>query len=158
MADTCTGVRLTKNSIFLKYRNATDADVIAAVSGAIQHLRNSTQGPRLGVAYPHATVVEPGDYLGKSFNDVVLRLAIVRAATRDELERWSDRLEAQRRHKTKRWLLEEDASTADAVRLELGVALLTGRLPVPQVAESDWKSLDQWLFHRLLRAILQDVV
>ena len=147
--------RLTRTSIFLDYVNASDADVIAAVAAALQQMRAGKDGERLEATYPHATVIDHNEYLGDSptFNDAILRLAILRAAKRNELERWGEDLETERRTFVRNEFLREDAD-CHAIRLEFALAMLAGKLPKPTISASLWEKLNGLSYRDLLRFVV----
>lgn len=95
---------------------------------------------RLESTYPHVTVIDSADYFGETFNDAVLRLAIIRAANRAELERWKDRAEEARRRTCREYLLRPGA-TDDVFRFELMVAMQEGKIPRPSLSASDQSQL-----------------
>lgn len=151
--ETRAGPHLTPNSIFLEYRCATDADTIAAVAAALQQMRIGAHPDRLEASYPHVSVIDSEEYFGETFNDVVLRLAILRSSKRSELERWPDANENERRNKVHDFLLREDVD-GDAIRLELAVAMLADKVPRPNLSDSEWERLIDMLDYGLLRRLI----
>jgi hypothetical protein len=147
---------LTIESVFLTNRAPTDADVIASVGAALQQMRTWNKPRRLEGRYPHVMVVNPANYLGESprFNDDILRLAILRVAKREELERWDSREEIKRAEHVFQELLSANAG-CDAVRLELAVAMIAGKLPTPSISESGWEQLADVPYEPLLREVLR---
>ena len=155
------GPQLTENSLFIEHRNATTADAIAAVAAAIQQMRvreglpqNNTDTQKLEAEYPHVSVIDTDNYFGTTrFNDLLLRLAILRSAKRNELERWEDPKEAERRQKVREFLLQNDEN-GNAIRLELAVAILEGKVPRPDLSDLDWEQLEGNDGFDLLQVIL----
>jgi len=145
-------LRLTRNSIFLEHEGATQADVIAAVAAALQRMRISSGANRLETAYPHITVIDSDDYF-KTFNDVILQLAILRAAHRRELERWSDGDEERHRIGVLELMMRRE-SERETVWFELAVAMLDHKLPRPALSESDWEDVKAEEYGGLLRRVL----
>ncbi|MGH9800631.1 MAG: hypothetical protein ACRD82_09725, partial [Blastocatellia bacterium] len=148
--------RLTPNSIFLEHNNETEADVIVAVAAALQQMRNSKdEKNKLETAYPHITVIDSEDYLGDTFSDNILRLAIIRVAKRSELERWRHVDEEHRRTVVRNYLTGQDQDTKpDEVCFELAVAMLDHKLPKPALSESDWENLKGTEYGSLIRRII----
>src|SRR5882724_4783013 len=71
---------LTENSIFMSAQGAqpSEADVLAAVASAVQHMRiTKDENQRLEAAYPHVSLLNDDNYFADRFNDDVLRLAIL---------------------------------------------------------------------------------
>jgi hypothetical protein len=147
---------LTRDSIFLAYRNATDADVIACVAAALQQMR-TWDDARLESTYPHTTVLGANNFFGNRFNDTILKLAIVRCAGRSELRRQKDRPDQELRRHVRRYLLGDnvDPEDRDATRLELAVAILARKLPVLNVSESDWEELNEVEYLEFLRYVAE---
>jgi hypothetical protein len=128
---TGTAPKITENSIFIrkiKGRDASDADVVAAVSAVFHYWRKEKP---LGCFYPLVTIVDHDDYLGKTFSDVILREAILRACGKAELVHWKEDLERARYELAKPLMLGNsvDRSDVDSLRLEFGIATIAGKLP-----------------------------
>ncbi len=110
-------------SIFLPHTEATEADVVASVAGAIQKMRTDRDDRyRLHADLPQPRILSPRNFLGPAprFNDAILRLAILRSTRPSELRRWEDGDEAERCRQLCNALVEGRDSTA----LELGVAMV----------------------------------
>ncbi|MCH7915732.1 MAG: hypothetical protein IH856_22305 [Deltaproteobacteria bacterium] len=149
-----TGISLTENSIFLNYRNASDADIVAAVASTLQRMRTQGKGNRLEYLYPHATVIDPDDYF-KSFNDVILSFAILRSAIPRELERWKDSHERERRSGVTEFLQSRGRNeTKDSLVMELAIQFLCRKLPAPLLPRSDWEQLGDTDAASLLRCVI----
>ncbi len=140
------GLHLTIGSIFLgleKNELASEADVIGSVAAALQQMRTARpEAQRLAAAYPHVSVLDHEQYLGHTFNDDILRFAILRCARRDELERWKFEFEEERKNRITEFLRSED--TADVFKLELAIARLAGKIPPPDLVNTDWAELSGW--------------
>jgi hypothetical protein len=121
---------LSNNSMFLPNLNTpTDADVFVAVSAALQYLRIVPKG--LHFEYPHIALLHPRVYLGTTFNDAILKMAILRAARRRELTCWKEASENSRRADVALLLAGRgiDESERESVRMELFVAMGARRVP-----------------------------
>jgi hypothetical protein len=141
--------RMTDNSIFIRNDAPSDADVLTAVGAVLHHMRVELP---LGCKYPHVTVIDHQDYLGTTFNDVILKLAILRACKKEELVHWKDDRELARRALASPLLLGEgvDGSDRDPLRLEFGIAMLAGKLPHVIVDHSELEALEDSLTWRFL--------
>ena len=116
---------------------------MAAVAAAIQQMRIwGEEKMRLDAAYPHVSVLDTRNYLGARFNDDVLRLAILRAATPAELEHWSDRREENRRELCGRLL--HNHENQSVFPLELAIARLAKKIPQPELVSEDGSKLTGW--------------
>jgi hypothetical protein len=128
----------TANSLFLPNRNSpADADIFAAVASVIQRLRSDNNG--LHVEYPHISILNPDAYLGTTFNDVILRMGILRAARRAELVGWKESTENERKRGLSALLTGThiDERDRDALRLEFLVAIMAQKLPRVPTVEDD---------------------
>jgi len=136
---------LTPNSLFIddEKGSATEADVMAAVAAAVQQMRIAKkEEKRLDSAYPHVSVLDTENYFGKRFNDDILRIAILRSATRGELERWDGRLEEERRALVSQFLQRKE--NREAFLLELAVARLANKIPQPELTSLDEPEMKGW--------------
>lgn len=140
----CNPLLLTPNSMFVDVEDgpAAEADVIAAVAAAIQRMRTATEEERLALSYPHVSVLDPTNYFGTKFNDDLLRLAMIRTAKAEELERWESNAEETRRKHVKDFLVGD--SNQDVFRLELAVARLSRKVPSPELSAAAWDGLQGW--------------
>ena len=89
---------ITRGSIFLPHVRATEADIVASVAGAIQRMRTDPQSERrLKADFPQPRVLSPHNFLGPSprYNDLILRMSVLRNALPSELRRWDDEDETQ---------------------------------------------------------------
>ena len=94
--------KLTPGSMFLDHENTSEADVVAAVAGAIQLMRVETrENYQLKDDVLRPRVLSPENYTGRSprFNDPILQLAILRSAQPTELKRSDAKKEASRNKK-----------------------------------------------------------
>ena len=90
---------ITRGSIFLPHNGAAEADIVSSVAGAIQRMRtNPKETHRLSADFPQPRLLSPNNYLGPSprYNDLILKMAVLRSARRPELRRWDDEDEAER--------------------------------------------------------------
>lgn len=148
-------LRLTKGSIFLQARKAhraVDADVFTAVASMIQLHRGKSDGLRSD--YPLSSVINHSDYLTTTFTDAILRVAFLRVARRSELVRVKAAMELARASAARLLVTGEGVvATQDraALVLEMAVAVLLGRLPIPQLTEDDWATLPQSAPFEILR-------
>jgi hypothetical protein len=127
--------KLTPNSLIMDDTNALESDVISAVAAALHHLRSiPNTGNRLGSAYPFPTLVGIDDHLGQKFNDMLLRLAIIRSSQRKELTRWDDSEEERRRERVRELLLLPEAV---GIWPELALNILDRKLPPPVLSEHE---------------------
>lgn len=143
---------LERGSLFLN-KYATEADVFAAVASALQQMRTWTDKQRLEAHYPHVTVLDTSDYLGNTFYESVLRVAILRAATRAELERWKDDKERERREMVREFLL-VDSTDHGAMHLELLLGIVTRKIPKPELTDEDLERIGSSDRTRLVRLLL----
>lgn len=144
---------MTQNSLFLGHEGSTPADVVASVASVLQHLRVVSTGLHFG--YPHLSILEPTDYLGGTFTDVVLRLALMRGAHRRELQCWKDESEEKRRTFVNGLVQRRIESERDqeALLLHLAVEVALHKLPAPKLSEEDWQGLDHSQAGQLLRRV-----
>ena len=149
-------LNLSIQFVFLARRDPTDADVIASVVAALQQMRTWNKPKRLESIYPHAVVVSPANYLGASarFNDDILRIAILRMAKREELQRWEGREESKRRNSVAVQLLERGIHCS-AIRLEFAIAILAGKLPNLTLVPSELEMLTNFPDEDFLRQVLR---
>ena len=108
--------KLTQGSIFIDHEKTFEADVIAAVAGAIQNMRYNTEEEcRLINNFQQPRVLSPENYSGPEprFNDQILQLAVLRSTLPKELRRWDAEDEKCRNEhlqkmveKNKNWRLE----------------------------------------------------
>ena len=121
--------RLTSNSIFLD-KGASHPEIFAAVASAIQRLRVH-EDPLSSLArqhYPQLNCLDPGDYLGTTFGDPVLRASILRAAQRVELVRVSGEDE-QKRSDAMRGIILNEHTDEHCIALEILLAGALEKLP-----------------------------
>ncbi len=144
---------MTQNSIFLDHERTTPADVLASVLSSIQHLRVVPSGLHFG--YPHLAILEPTDYIGATFTDVVLRLALMRGAHRRELQCWRDESEERRRSLVNE-LAQRDSSKErdqEALLFQMVVEIALQKLPAPKLSDEQWEVLGRSQPGRLLQLL-----
>jgi len=120
---------LTPGAIFLPDVDATEADITSSVAGAIQRMRvDSDDRYRLEADFPQPRVLSPYNFLGPSprYNDLVIRMSVLRNALPRELTRWDDDDENQRADYLRNALIEDHCSFA----LELTGAIAQGKFPL----------------------------
>lgn len=119
---------ITRGSFFLPHLRAAEADVVASVAGAIQRMRTSKEANRLSSDYPQPRILSPKNYLGPSprYNDLILRMAVLRSARSSELVRWDDGDEKER----SKYFWEGMTDNQGCFPLELIVALAQGKFPL----------------------------
>ena len=120
---------ITRGSIFLPHIRATEADIVASVAGAIQRMRTDTQDAcRLKADFPQPRVLSPHNFLGPSprYNDLILRMSVLRNALPSELRRWDDEDETQLSSYLRSAFVDDQCSFA----LELTVAISQRKFPL----------------------------
>lgn len=120
---------ITRGAIFLPHKNATEADIVASVAGAIQRMRTDPEEKRsLKADFPQPRVLLPHNFLGPSprYNDLVLRMSVLRNALPSELRRWDDGDETQRSD----FLLSTFVENQCGFPLELIVAISQKKFPL----------------------------
>ena len=120
---------ITRGSIFLPHSRATEADIAASVAGAIQRMRvNPREERRLKADFPQPRVLSPHNFLGPSprYNDLVLRMSVLRNTLPGELKRWDDDDENQRASYLRNALIDDNCCFA----LELTVAIAQRKFPL----------------------------
>jgi hypothetical protein len=129
--------RLTKNSLFAPV-DSSPATVFAAVCSALQQLRTESNATRSLAHhdYPQVNSLDPQDYLGTTFTDPILRVAILRATHRSELERVSAEHEAERGQAARLLLVSADA-TERCLAIELLLAMSLRKLPTIPLTDQD---------------------
>jgi hypothetical protein len=133
--------RLTPNSIFA-HDAASQAEIFIAVASTIQQLRVH-EDPTKNIGrhhYPILNCLDPGDYLGKTFTDTVLRAAILRAATNVELERVKGEDEAKRCADAKSLILSV-RSDENSIAIELLLASALRKIPRITFSEQEKTAL-----------------
>lgn len=119
---------ITPGSIFLPHNGAAEADIVASVAGALQRMRTDPKETRrLSADFPQPRLLSPSNYLGPSprYNDLILRMAVLRSAHRSELRRWDDGDETKR----STYLRDGFGENQHSFALELIVAMSQQKFP-----------------------------
>lgn len=120
-------VSLTAGSIFIPKKKGTrEAAVFAAVASALQEMRTRKERA-LESRFPFPTIVDPKMYLSGRFNDAILKAAILRASSQDELICVSARGEQDRLDLLK--TLSGNRKEGACLNIELALASAVGKLP-----------------------------
>jgi hypothetical protein len=147
-------LRLGDNSIFAP-AGSPPATVFAAVASAIQQLRTRTD-PEHNLSvhfYPQVKCIPDTDYLGNTFRDPLLRVALLRAARRPELERVSGEDESKRLQAAKAIMMDPDVEE-HCVTIELLLAMTTRKLPRVTLGEEERQIAHLIPLHTLIDALL----
>lgn len=148
-------LRLFTGSVFVA-EGAPQATIFAAVASAVQHLRTAGPGlqPTLGQRrYPVATVLKAREYLKSVYKDSVLRAAILRACTVEELVYMSEIAERRRKRMITALLTAPQADEND-IGMELILAHAAGKCDVDPEADegiADPATMDLLKIVRVLR-------
>ena len=146
---------ITPGSIFLPHVDATEADIAASVAGAIQRMRTDPdERLSLKADFLQPRVLYPDNFLGpdRRFNDLVLRMSVLRSALPSELRRWDDGDETLR----SRYL--GSAFVDDQYRFapELTVAIAQGKFPLIEDGDVDLAAIQPPEAQAILRSTLKE--
>ncbi len=144
---------ITRESIFLPHNNATEADVVASVAGAIQRMRTDPKETRrLSTDFPQPRLLSPSNYLGPSprYNDLILRMAVLRSARRSELRRWDDGDETER----STYLCDGFDDNQHSFALELIVAMSQQKFPRIETSDTVSEATQSPEVHEILMKTL----
>lgn len=151
--------KLTNNSIFYDESGSADADIITAASSAMQSLRKNGS---LGSSFPYISVLDEIEYLGKTYNDLIIKLALIRSCKTNELVRWKDDDE-KKRIKAIENLFEEgsiDERDVKSLFLEFSLNILSGKLPhniqIPTRGDESSINLEKNLLSHILNSLSLD--
>ena len=145
---------ITPRSIFLPNVDATEADIAASVAGAIQRMRTEPEdGQRLKADFLQPRVLDPHNFLGPDprYNDLVLRMAVLRSALPSELRRWDDGEETLR----SRYLGSAFVDDQCCFALELTVAIAQGKFPLIEDGDVDLAAIQPPEAQEILRSTLK---
>jgi len=120
--------KMTDNSIFYDENGSTDADIVTAASSAMQSLRKNGG---LGSFFPYVSVLDDLEYLGETYNDLIIKLALIRSCRINELVRWKDDDENKRIKAIENLFREGvvDERDVKSLYLEFSLNILSGKLP-----------------------------
>jgi len=147
-------LELTTNSILLN-TGGSHADLIAAVANRVQRMRTGEDADRLtSGGFPEHDVLCSSCYFGNTFNDSVIRAAVLRVTTRPELEFSEDEAERARRELTVSILTSEKRNESD-LSCEILLASASGHLPPLSLTEPQWKKLESRPEFAILKQLFQ---
>ena len=132
--------KLTKGSIFIDHEKTSEADVIAAVAGAIQNMRyNTDEECRLINNFQQPRVLSPENYSGPEprFNDQILQLAVLRSTLPKELRRW-DADDEKHRNEHLQMMVEKNKNLI----LEFAIAVSQHKASIDRDILENWQDLE----------------
>jgi hypothetical protein len=139
-------------SIFCKPSNITEAELITRIAAAVHHYKTvgrvTADGTdKLGVEFPLYTIVRSDDYLGDTFNEALIKAAILRSCEAAELYAVEDRQLQEQRKLLGMLMVEGKLKPPERCFFlyELFLTLRAYKLPDP-IIPTDWKAI----FHDLM--------
>jgi hypothetical protein len=134
-------------SIFCEKPGITEAELVTRIAAAIHHFKTEGQKMqssvvKLGIEYPLYTIIRSDDYLGDTFNEALIKAAILRSSGAQELYAVEDG--HLQRQKTMLLALLADGKLKVPEKCfffyELFLAIRSFKLPAPKM-EKDWKTI-----------------
>jgi hypothetical protein len=127
-------------SIFSKKKEISEAELICRISASIHHLKvegrtNGGEIEKLGIEFPMYTIIRSDDYLGHTFNEALIKAAILRSCNALELYAVGD-VQMQRQKVLLRDILTDGRlkkSEKSFFIYEIILALRAYKLPSPNI-------------------------